>query len=471
MRFTKGLISLIGGMVIALPGYAAQDTVAVPAMAAVEQGQNRAFVDALQAAYINNPSLRSARAELRAVQEQLPQALSGWMPSVAAETSIQSNNISAHPASAVSGTTEKRIGVSLNQPLFRGGRTSAETRAARHTIKSQIATLIAREQSILLQTVTAYMDVVQHRALLELSQNNRKVIARQQEATTDRFEVGELSKTDVQQAAARLAGADAQVITANGALRNSEAIFEQLVGFAPKGLGTPDIALTLPLSLDESMQEAERHNPDVIASISAQRAAEEDTQGVFATLLPQVALSASVNKSFDPSSGLADRQTNKAIGISASIPLFSAGNTRSRVRQAKHVANQRFLDIRNTKRAARQLATKSWEDLLTARAEIKARKAQAESSAIAREGVEAEAAFGSRTVLDTLDADQELLDAQVALVTAERNKIVAEFSLLSVLGRLTPEQLGFSDKARVYESDLNSFKWDILKMDVDRVTE
>ncbi|MCB1652355.1 MAG: TolC family outer membrane protein [Alphaproteobacteria bacterium] len=422
--------------------------------------------------YLNNPSLMAARSQLRAVQENLPQALSGWLPSVTADAAVTASNSDQSAfSSQESNTVTKDIGLSVNQNIYRGGSTFAQVRAAKHAIKAAAARLIAMEQDVLLQTATVYMDVVRARALLELANNNKEVIARQSEATQDRFTVGELTKTDVEQANARLADAQAQIITARGNLRASEALFEQLTGFRPEALETPYPEYALPETLDVATQSAESKNPYVMAAISEQKAAEEDVESVFGELLPQISLSANWDRSYDPAPGLIDQQTSKSIGVSASIPLYQSGAVRSRVRQAKHVANQRFMDIVGAKRQARQMAVQSWEELLAARAEIEARKAQVEASEIAKEGVNAEAEFGSRTVLDALDADQEYLDAQTALVTAQRNETVAQVQLLSVLGQLTPDTLGFVQEAAAVGVGLEDFKWQLFNINVDRLGE
>lgn len=426
----------------------------------------------LNLTYLNNPNIRSARAELRAVEEALPQALSNWIPSVSASAGITADDVEGSSfGGGGDGTTAKNVGVSVEQSLFRGGRTFAETRGAKYTIKAQAARLVLEEQDILLQAATAYMDVVSGRASLDLSKGNQEVIAKQLEATRDRFEVGELTKTDVQQAVSRLANAEAQVITTRGDLRNNEAVFEQLTGFKPQNLEQPYLELPLPIMIDDAISYAEKNNPNVVAAIGVTRAAEEDIDNVFGELLPQIGLTASWDRTYDPSPGIEDRQTNRAIGVSASIPLYQSGAVRSRVRQAKHVANQRTIEVLEAKRLARQQAVRAWEDLQTAKAEIRSREAQVEAALIAQEGVRAEADFGARTVLDALDADQELLDAQVALVNSKRDKVVAEFTLLSVLGQLTPENLGFPESAQDYERDINALKWNFFNMDVDRVGE
>lgn len=437
-----------------------------------DSAKSDSLLNVLALTYANNPQLRSARAELAAVHERLPQAQAGWLPTVSADAAVEGSDLDTRLGDGTSGggsTTSKSVGVSLSQPLYRGGRTVAGTEVAENIVRAQVARVLSTEQDVLLNAVTYYMNVVRDRALLELSENNKKLIERQHEATNDRFEVGELTKTDVEQAKARLANAQAQVIKAKGALRNSEAEYEEVTGQVAGNLGFPSLALNFPTSLDEAILDAEHSNPDVVSAVNTQRAAEADIDNVYGELLPSVSLSASLSRAYDPAPGTLDRQDNAAVGLMASVPIFQAGAVRSRVRQAKHTANQRTLDILDIKRQVRQKVTKSWEDLRTAQAEIKAREAQVEAAAVAREGVSAETEFGARTVLDALDADQEFLDAQVALVSAKRDEIVAEFTLLSVLGNITPQHVGFADTA--FDYDLNSDKLDknIFNMDVDRV--
>ena len=453
----------------------------------VVKKQAQTLNNILAETYTHNPRLRAARAELRAIRERLPQARAGWLPSITANLSAENSdragwlpsitaNLSAEnsdidsdPAINTDGSnTSKNLSLSIDQPLYRGGRTIAETKAALNIIRSQAASVVAQEQAILLDAATAYLNVVRDRALLELAINNKNLINKQYEATQQRFEVGKTTKTDVEQAKARLANTQAQIITSEGNLRNSEADYFNVTGLVATDLDFPVDLFDTPETLDIALDIASKRNPNIVAAQSAQAAAEDDVDGIFAELLPSVSLEASSSRAYDPVYSI-DDQDNNTIGIRASIPLFQAGSVRSRVRQAKHIANQRYMDILDIKRATVQSVTRNFQNLNTARAEIAARSAQAEASRIARDGVNAELRYGSRTVLDALDADQELLDAEVALVTAKTNKIIAEFSLLSVLGLITPDHIGF--EAALLDDELTNqdFLSDIFNMDVDRL--
>ena len=434
------------------------------------QSESLTLETILRTSYLQNSTLQAQRAQLKATHEQLPQALAGWRPTVLSSAGVTYNDIDSDDSGDGS-STSKDLGLSLDQPLYRGGRTTADIAAARSTISARELLLIAQEQDILREAATIYMDVLRDKALLELSQSTRDVIARELEATQDRFDVGELTKTDVSQAQARVARADAAITTATGNLNASKARFEEITGMPAENLIQPAMALVTPQTLEEATLQAEQNSPLILSSVFAQRASEEDIDGVYGELLPEVGFASSWNKVYDPAPGLVDEQTTSTIGIRATLPLYEAGAVRSRVREAKHTANQRYIEILETRRQVRQEVVSNWADLQAAQAEIRSRKAQVEASAVAQEGVTQETELGARTVLDVLDANQELLDARVALVTAERNEVVARFSLLSTLGSLTPQTLGFGDDAYDYRQNLAEVQGKIFDMNVDRLPQ
>ena len=425
--------------------------------------------DALLQTYLDNPELQAARAEFRGVQEQLPQAQSGFKPTVAAELGITATDLSGSNFGPADGSTEKAVGLSVDQPVFRGGRTLAQIGAARHVIRANLARLIDLEQDVLLRSTTVYLNILRDRALLDLAQNNFKVLANELDATQQRFEFGELTKTDVSQAKARLADAESDIIAARGAISSSEAQFFKLINQSPNSIQQPALDLQIPVNLDEAIMVAEEGSPLVLYAHSIYEASRKDIDDVFGGLLPEVNLFSSWNRLFDPAPGLIEEQTNRAVGLVASIPLYQAGAQRSRLRAAKHTKNQRYLEVVEAKREVRRLVTEEWEDYQTAKSQIISRQAQVQAASIAEEGVKKEAELGARTVLDTLDAQQEHLDARVALVTAEHDDLVARFALLKAMGVLTPETLGFGDHAKDYDQNLRSIQWKIFDTDVDSV--
>ncbi len=422
--------------------------------------------EALRYAYVNNPTLRAARAGLHAVHEEFPQAQAGWKPLIDASTTLSDSTIDGSNFGGAGGTTSTEVGVGFNQPLYRGGRTMAAMDVADSNIMAQRFLLRGKEQSILLDVATAYMDVLRDKSLLELSDSNRSVIERQREATRYRFDVGELTKTDIAQSDARMAEAEAEYVKALGALRKTQSVYEQVVGLKPGELASPSLFFPIPDSLDESLSLAEKNNPDILFSEYIHKAAENGVDTIFGELLPELSLFGNWSRQYDPQPGLIKESTTKTVGLSASIPLYEGGAVRSRVRQAKYTANQRHLEILEIRRFIRQEAVAHWEDLLAARAEIRAREAQVKASYTAQEGVHEETDLGTRTILDALDADQEYLDAQVALVTTQRDEIVATFALAATLGLLDPETLGFPDVLEDYAAHFRATKSKILGMDV-----
>jgi TolC family type I secretion outer membrane protein len=390
----------------------------------------------------NNPQILAARAEYDATGESISQAQAGWKPTVAAGANVTDVDIS-EGATGADGTTSKEGDISLSQPIYRGGRTIAQTQSAQAAVMAQRGYLMDAEQTVLLSAVTAYMNVIRDRALSGLAESNRDLIAEQLKATKARFDVGELTKTDVAQAESRLAGAEAAWTRAKGDVQASLAVFEDIVGSpASDTLAMPQESTPpLPTTMNEALSYADKHNPALIAAKYLEKSAERDVRTVFGELLPEVGVSGSVAKTYDPQPGNLDDKTARTVMLSASVPLYEAGAVRSRVRQAKHTHRQRGYEIQDAQRQTRQDTVSKWEEWQAAKAEILSRKSQVDAAKVAREGVHAEADIGSRTILDTLDADQEYTDAQAALITAKRNEAVARFALGKALGILRPEAL------------------------------
>ncbi len=399
---------------------------------------------ALISAYQHNPNLLAARAELRAVDESVPQALSGWRPNISAGAEIGKSRSLTESGffSAKENRNPRTLTiVEVEQPIFRGFRTLSETREAENRVRAQRAVLMSTEQNVLEAAATAYMDVLRDQAVLELNINNVQVLERQLQATRDRFSVGEVTRTDVAQAEARLSRARADRVTAEGDLESSRAAYENIIGEKPGKLSVPPALVNLPKAYRDAARLASNQNPDVITAKFVERAARDGVNVVGGELLPTVTLNGRIARSRDTNvrGGRSDSDT---IGARVSIPLYQSGAVTSRLRQAKQVVSQRRMQIAAARRNAIEEVTRAWEGLQTSRAEIRAFTTEVEANQIALEGVKEEASAGLRTVLDTLDAEQELLDAQVSLVTVRRNEVVAGFRLLTAIGRLTAEDLG-----------------------------
>ncbi|MFQ5765768.1 MAG: TolC family outer membrane protein [Rhodospirillales bacterium] len=396
--------------------------------------------DALTAAYLNNPTLLGQRARLRVIDEQVPQAIANWRPTVEVTGAIE-RQISTNTARTFGGQDQIRTirggALEVTQPLFRGGRTLAATRGAENTVLAERARLTSTEQDVLLRAATAFLDVFRDEAVLRLNINNEQVLTRQLAATRDRFEVGEITRTDVHQAQARLARATADRIDAEGNLETARATYQNLVGDkAPKNLATPDKLPDQPQDLSEVLKAAEAENPDVTSAELDKKAAQDNVDEVRGELLPTVELNVAVRRDFENVSNT-NISREETVGASVTVPLYQQGAVYSRLREAKQEVAQQQQTIDEARRDAVETATRAWESLVTARAQVKAFKTAVDANEVALEGVEREAQVGSRTVLDVLDAEQELLDSRVNHTRAQRDELVAIFEVKAAMGQLT----------------------------------
>ena len=395
----------------------------------------------LARAYQNNPQLRASRAALRAVDEQASQAFANWRPSLS--VSADAGYIASRSNSSKNPDTSRNpagAAFSITQNLYRGGRNLHQWQQANANISAQRARLANVEQNVLLNVVRAYTNVFRDRAVLRLNANNEQVLARQLQATQDRFSVGEVTRTDVSQAQARLAQAKAATIQAEGTLQASRANFVNVVGALPRELDAPRLRADLPRDPAEIAEQAKRANPIVVAAVWDERSARATVGLVRGELLPTVSINGQVQRRYNA-------QMPDSIGDSASItaniaiPLYRSGSVASRVRSAKQTVIRRLDELHQAQRTAIENAARADAALRTARSSVTAFTAQLEASRIALNGVRQEATAGLRTVLDTLDAQQELLNAQVNLVRARRDLAVATYELLAAIGRLNAQQL------------------------------
>jgi outer membrane protein len=399
--------------------------------------------DALAAAYLGNPTLERDRANLRASDESVPQALSGWRPSVTTFGEVGKRSIDDNNRTAIQGNddlTPESVGVSITQPLFRGGRTVAQTRSAENTVRSTRAQLLSSEQRVLFDASEAFLDVYRDQAVLELQIQNEQRLARQLEAARDRFQVGEVTRTDVFQAEARLADATADRVAAEGDLDSSRARYRNVVGEMPGNLKRPDVPKDIPADLEETIAGALDRDPDLLSAEYAEKAALDDIDDTRGELLPQINLIGRAERDREVSRQGARFNTYEAL-VRMDMPLYQSGAVYSRLRQDKQIAAAARRDIDRFRRNAIQRATQAWTDFETAQAQIRSFTKSVEANTVALEGVQNEALVGARTVLDVLDAENELLNSQVGLVRARRDEGVAVFELLLATGQLTAQRL------------------------------
>ena len=408
----------------------------------------------LRYVYHENPSLVASRFGYEATKELYPRAISGWRPKISAETSITSTDIEAGNFSSGDGATTKSASISLEQPLFRGFRTVSETESAEKRIEAGAALVRQVEQDIFLETVESYMSVIRDRLLLSLQKQNKKILARERESVAARFEAGDITQTDVKQTEAKYSSALASDAAAESKLRESEAVFEEVTGLWPSGeMEMPAIAFQFPANMDEMVKIAALQNPELIRSRNESKAAQSDIDVARSDYYPQITAFASHVKEYDPQPGIVDETETSAIGVRARLSLYEGGNTLSRTREAKNRASQRFYEIRRVEQSVKSDLVAYWRRYQSYDAEISARELEVEASKFSRDGVREEARLGERTVLDTLEADQGVIDAEAALVRAKSGRIITAYRLAAALGLLLPEHMGMQDIAYRYPAE------------------
>jgi outer membrane protein len=404
--------------------------------------------EALALAYANNPTLQAARAQLRAVDENVPQALAGWRPTVQVTGAAGQVTTGARAGAASQDWRSRdttQVQGSVTQPLYRGGRTVASTRRAENQVLAQRARLLATEQQVLLDTVNSYVAVIRDQEEVRLNTNNEQVLSRQLQATNERFRVGEITRTDVAQAESRLAGARASRADAEGRLQQSRAAFTRLVGQPPQRLTPPQPLRQPAVTAADAGQIASQNNPNVVAALFEEAAARDQIDVQFSNLLPQLSLNGSVFRNQNQATTGATlggiRQDGTSVTANLTVPLYQGGAEHAAVRQARQQAQQARQLVEDQRRAAFQQATQAFETLQAARAQVDSVRSQIRAAEIALDGVQREAIVGSRTTLDVLNAEQELLNARVSLVRALANVITASHNLAAAVGRLTARDL------------------------------
>ena len=397
--------------------------------------------DALATAYATNPQIESARANLRATDEEIGKANAGWRPSLnLGATGGFQHIITDQPTHSeddrnlVSGTA------TLTEPLYRGGRTIAEIRRANALVRAAQAQLVNAEQTVLLDAATAYMDVVRDMGNVEYRRNNVRVLRDQLDASTIQLNAGAITRTDLEQTQARLAGADAGLSLAEGQLAGSRSRFERVIGRPPETLETMSPLPQLPGSVDEAVRRAGTTHPALIAAQENSRAADYAVNAATSTLLPQVSLQLQYqyakNSTIIGVLGPAFTQRDASAFVQVTVPLYQGGAEYAGVRQAKERRSQALAAVADVDRQVREGAQSAWGAFTAAQASIVSdeKAVLANQSAVA--GVIQEQLAGERSILDILNAQQELLSDQIGLVNARRDATVAAYQLLAAIGQL-----------------------------------
>lgn len=384
----------------------------------------------------SSPTLAAAKAELEAARELYPQARAGWKPTINADASIYRSDIDNSNFGNADGTTTKDFSLNLEQPLFRSGRTTAQTARAESLIRAAEAQYKRIEQDTLYAAAQSYINVLSDRKLYELRKDNEYFLNEERRATQEKLDAGMLTITDIRQAEARLARAQAETLHASGRLESSYAAFQRITGLNPVQTFFYPADISLMTSLDALTSQAHTDNPDIIAAHHTHEASEHHIEASFREHFPQIFAFASFNKQYDPQPGIVDDSETRTIGIRAAIPLYDAGVTASRVREAKSTAIQRNREMENIHRRIEAALRAEWKNREAAISEMNARHLEISAAEHARDGVKEEARLGERTILDILDADQDLLSSQAALIEARRAELLARYRIFALLGQL-----------------------------------
>ncbi|HEU5046784.1 MAG TPA: TolC family outer membrane protein [Rickettsiales bacterium] len=395
-------------------------------------------------AYGLNPSLQAQRAALRATDEQVSQALSHWRPSIDANAHVGRTwqrvpglDVfgSGHYASEAHGG-----GVKLTQPIFRGFRTIEETEAAKQQVMEGRAKLQQAEQQLFLDTATTFLHLVRDQAILDAQRDNVQVLKDKLTETQVRYQHGDLTQTDVQQAQARLARGEVSRMQAENSVEEDRASYQRLIGHMPGTLSNKPAALALPATLEDTLQKIP-HNPGVT---SAEFAVEEEKAEVKlnkGSLLPEVNLVASRDRDWGQSSTIPGREDSSQVMVQATMPLYRSGEDYSRIRAAEQTLTQRKMELDEARHKATEDARNGWMSLLTARTASDADRNEVTADTKALKGVTIESKVGTRTMLDVLNAEQELLDAKIDLARSQHDEQLAMVQIRAAIGELTADQL------------------------------
>lgn len=405
---------------------------AAPGMATAGES----LADVMVEAYLNSPDMQAQRADIKIAAESAVQARASGRLQVTGligvEAEARDDDLAVFP------TTMALI---AEQPLYTGGQVANATEAAETRITVEETVLIATEQAVLLDAVTAFLDVRRDGFLLEVAQNNVRVLTEQLRAAEERFEVGEVTRTDVEQARAALAGARSNLAASTGQLAISREAFTDVVGRPAGDLDPPPPLPELPDDLEAAISIALRNEPSLAAARLERLASGSDVRTAIGALLPQVTLRGELNQADTFDDGF-NGQQSASIGLNITIPFYSGGANYSAVRQAQATVEGAEANITSAAREAMRDVGIAWSSLGVARASIESGRLEVKAAQLAFEGVTEEAKVGARTTLDVLDAEEEVLDARAGLITAQRDEYVAAYQLLGAMGLLTVDHLG-----------------------------
>ena len=406
--------------------------------------------EALNAAYRTNPTMTGQREALKVTDSSVAIARAAGRPQVSAVVGVNRDLTASGSLRRLGKGPYLTGGVDVSYPLFNGGSVRNSITAARTRVEAGRATLRAVEGDVFTEAVAAYMDVIRDRSIVELNANQVKVLGTNLEAARDRFQIGDVTRTDVAQSEARQALARSQLDTARGRLTSSEENYRRVIGQRPGVLAPPPPLPPLPQTADQAVQIALVSNPDFIAVTRQAEAARFDIRVAEAARLPTVSGVASgdyVNTLAGQTGGAPRSGTATSVGVQGRIPLYQGGLPAARLAQSIALEGQ-TLELRvATERAVIATTRSAFATYNAALGAVGSNQIAVKANELALEGARAENSVGTRTILDVLNAEQELLNSQVLLVTVRRDSYVAGFQLLNAMGQAEADDLGLEGGA------------------------
>jgi outer membrane protein len=401
---------------------------------------------ALVRAYQGNPQLNAQRAQVRSTDENVPQALSGYRPKVSITASagyqyldsLSTQGTTPNQTVVVGANAPRSAGITATQTLYNGNQTANKTRAAESQVSGAREALRVLEQGVLLNAATIYMDYLRDAAIVEVQKSNTRVLEQTLKQTQDRFNVGEVTRTDVAQSEAQLAAGRTQQLQAESNLTTTRSNFRRIIGNEPQALapGSP-VDRFLPATLPSAVELSLTDNPNVTAAMFGIDVNFLTVKVNEGALLPTLTAQVAVQQSYEQL-----LTTYRSFGASAiaqlTIPVYQGGAEYSLIRQSKENLAQQRLVLEQTRDQTRANTVTAWGQLVAGKAQVASAQSQVTASEIALNGVREEAKAGQRTTLDVLNAQQALVNARVALVTAQHDRVVASYSVLNAVGRLSP---------------------------------
>jgi outer membrane protein len=412
---------------------------------------------ALAKAYSYNSELNSARAGVRVTDENVAIAKSGYRPTIAGVSSLD------YTSQRGNRLTTGDFGVQIQQLLFDGFQTRNNVRTAEARVRASNESLRNTEQNILFNAASAFMDVIRDRQITVLRARNLEFLEEQVRAARSRFEVGEGTRTDVAQAEASRSAAVAQLAAARAQALSSEAIYHQVIGDEPGKLSSPSAAKGLPKGLDTAIVIANTEHPAIIATEHLVDAAGFAVKAAEGSLLPQFSASASVARNYRntvPESFLSSDGTfnSASVGLTLTVPIYQGGRVAAQVRQNKESLGQARIEVDVTRDQVRSAIVSAWTQYDAARQSVVANREAVSAAELALSGVIEERKVGQRTTLDVLDAQADVITAQINLVSSERDVVVASYAILSAVGHLSAQRLGLAVTEYHPEEHYNAVK-------------